>query len=104
MDGGFANRFFFGQKVLEEERRLNDAIHSAYSGVMADEAASQVSDDFVKEFSKESTAQTLVELVGVSFFELLDIDNNLLNRHLMAYHSNKAYQMKIQQVRRQMNQ
>lgn len=74
-----------------------------YLGIKEDEAAKFVQDDQIKIFSKEIVSHILVEIVGESFFELLDKNMILLRRHLMAYHVKKSYELKVHEKRAWLN-
>ena len=99
METGITTLFFFGKKVIEEERKFSNAVGNLYYGIKEDEAAKQVSDDELQIFSKEIASQILVEITGCQFFDLLDKNMVLLKRQLMAYHCKKAYQLKVGQRR-----
>ena len=74
-----------------------------YLGIKEDEASKFVQDDQIKIFGKEIASQILVDIVGESFFELLDKNMILLRRHLMAYHVRKSYQLKVDEKRAWLN-
>lgn len=99
-----ASFFFFGQKVLKDESEFANAVGRLYLGIKEDEASNLVQDDEVKIFGKELASQILVDIVGCSFFELLEKNMILLRRHLMAYHAKKAYQLKVDEKRAWINE
>ena len=104
MDQSITGFFFFGQKVLEEESKFNNAVGKLYLGIKEDQASKFVQDDEIKIFGKELASQILVDIVGESFFELLDKNMILLRRHLMAYHAKKAYQLKVDEKKAWLNE
>lgn len=72
---------------------------SLYSGIKEDPIAKSISSNVLKTFSKEIVGQILTEVTGCTFFELQDKSMILLQRHLMAYHAKKAYQLKVHDAR-----
>ncbi len=75
-----------------------------YLGIKEDQASKFVPYDEIKIFGKELASQILVDIVGESFFELLDKNMILLRRHLMAHHAKKAYQLKVDEKRAWINE
>jgi hypothetical protein len=72
-----------------------------YTGIKEDEASKLVQDDTVKLFSKEIAAHILSDVLNCSFFDLENKNIILCQRHLLAYHAKKAYELKINEKRNQ---
>ena len=99
----FTGSFFFGQKVLEEEKRFSETVANLYIGIKEDEAAKFVQDEILQKFNKEIVGQVLTQILGCSFFDLQDKSMILCQRHLIAYHAKKAYQLKVHEKREWLN-
>lgn len=104
MAHNIARSFFFGQKVLEEEKRFSEAVASLYLGIKEDDAAKFVQDEILQKFNKEIAGQILTQILGCSFFDLQDKSMILCQRHLIAYHAKKAYQLKVDEKRAWLNE
>ena len=97
MEESVTHLFFFMQKIHEEKERIVSAINNLYDGVKEDEASKLISNKQVQRFGKEISSQILVEILGVTFFELLEKNWVLCQQHLLAYHAKNSYKLKVSQ-------